>query len=135
MKRIIEGEKTILVAEKDSEVRHLLSESLRLQGYDVLEMERPGEIDTRRIPRIPHLFLLGHGSSERETFEALEALRKSKKLEGVPVIVIAVEPDEDFLLEVVSRGADSLLPFPFPMEILHDRISALLQGQRTSMMP
>jgi DNA-binding response OmpR family regulator len=135
MKRVKEGDKTILIAEKDSEVRHLLSESLRLRGYDVLEMDRPGAIDTRRFARVPDLFLLGHGASDRETLDTLAAVRTSSGLEGVPVIVIVVDPDEGFVMEAVSRGADGLLPFPFPMEILHEKVSALLHGQRTPMMP
>jgi DNA-binding response OmpR family regulator len=135
MKRVREGEKTILIAEKDAEVRRLLSDSLRLQGYEVLEMDRPGAIDVEGFSRVPDLFLLGHGPSDREALEALAAVRGAKGLEGVPIIMIAVEPDERFVVEAVSIGADSLLPFPFPIETLHERVSDLLQGRRIPMMP
>lgn len=135
MQKITRGERRILIAEKDEEVRHLLSEFLVLQGYDVVELDTPGRVPLVKIQDPPDLFLLGHGKSEEETFEALLCVRESSTCAGVPVIVIAVEPDEGFLMKAVSRGADSLLPFPFPMEVLQEKIEDLLDGRRTPMMP
>ncbi|MHC4598262.1 MAG: response regulator [Planctomycetota bacterium] len=135
MQEITRGERRILIAEKDQEVRHLLSEFLVLQGYDVVEVDAPGRVPLEKIGEPFDLFLLGHGKSEEETFEALLSVRESATCAGVPVIVIAVEPDEGFLMKAVSRGADSLLPFPFPMEVLQEKIEDLLDGRRTPLMP
>jgi DNA-binding response OmpR family regulator len=135
MKKITRGERRILIAEKDQEVRHLLSEFLVLQGYHVVEVEAPASVPLEKIQDPPDLFLLGHGKSEEETFETLRSVRESPHCAGVPVIVIAVEPDEGFLMKAVSRGADSLLPFPFPMEVLQEKIEDLLDGRRTPLMP
>ncbi|MHC4779780.1 MAG: response regulator [Planctomycetota bacterium] len=135
MKRINGEGRRILIAEKDHEVRHLLTEFLVLQGYHVLELETPGRLPLETIQDPPDLFLLGHGKSEEETFDALINVRESRTCGGVPVIVIAVEPDEGFLMKAVSRGADSLLPFPFPMEVLQEKIDDLLGGRRTPLMP
>lgn len=135
MQKLNEGGRRILVAEKDEEVRHLLSEFLKLQGYDVVEFDRPGKLPSDGFGTPPDLFLLGHGTSEEETFDAIESVRGTQGMEAVPVIVIAVDPDEGFLVEAVTRGADTLIPFPFPMEILQERIEDLLGGRRTSMMP
>jgi DNA-binding response OmpR family regulator len=135
MKKVTRGSRRVIIAEKDDEVRQLLAEFLKLQGFDVMELERPERRRFERIQEPPDLFLLGHGTSEEETFDALDAVRERKSFEGVPVIVIAVEPDEGFLVKAVSRGADSLIPFPFPMEVLQERIDDLLQGRRTSLIP
>jgi DNA-binding response OmpR family regulator len=135
MRKISRGERRILIAEKDQEVRHLLSEFLVLQGYRVVEVDTPGRVPLEKIHEPPDLFLLGHGKSEEETFEALHSVRESATCAGTPVIVIAVEPDEGFLMKAVSRGADSLLPFPFPMEVLQEKIEDLLDGRRTPLMP
>ncbi|GEM_PF-2891842 len=135
MQDVEEGSRKILIAEKDEEVRHLVSEFLRLQGFDVFEIDGPGRLDIERITTPPDLFLLGHGLHDEELFEALDTVRNRKPFAGVPVIVIAVDPDERFMRKAVSRGADSLLPFPFPMEVLHERVQDLLDGRRTSLMP
>ncbi|MHC5036960.1 MAG: response regulator [Planctomycetota bacterium] len=135
MKKVTDGSRKIVIAEKDEEVRHLLSEFLKLQGFSVMELERPERLQVECSQEPPDLLLLGHGSSEEETFDALGAVREQECFDGVPVIVIAVDPDEGFLTKVVSRGADSLLPFPFPMEILQERIDDLLEGRRTPLMP
>jgi DNA-binding response OmpR family regulator len=135
MKKIDGAGRHILIAEKDDEVRQLLSEFLVLQGYSVLEFETPGRLPLETIDTPPDLFVLGHGKSEEETFEAILSVRENQTFEGVPVIVIAVDPDEGFLVKAVSRGADSLLPFPFPMEVLQGKIEDLLGGKRTPLMP
>jgi len=134
MKRIRDGMRKVMVAEKDEEVRHLLSEFLKLQGFAVEEFDRPGRMPVEKLEP-PDLFLLGHGSSEEETFEVLDDLRARRHFEGVPVIVIAVDPDEGFTAKAASRGADSLLPFPFPLEVLQERIRDLLDGRPTSLIP
>ena len=122
MKETRDGVRKVVIAEQDEEVRHLLSEFLKLQGFLVEELARPGGLCEGVFEDTPDLFLLGHGVSEEETFEALDSVRDQQDLESVPVIVIAVDPDEGFLTKVVSRGADMLLPFPFPMEVLQERI-------------
>ena len=102
----------ILVADDDSEIRHLIDISLKLEGHGVETVDN-GEKVLRRLgekpsPSLVILDLLMPGLGGMET---LRRLRRTH--EKVPVLVLSCLNSPEVVVEAMQSGASDYLVKPF----------------------
>ncbi|MCH7979285.1 MAG: sigma-54-dependent Fis family transcriptional regulator [Acidobacteria bacterium] len=115
----------ILVADDDSEIRHLIDISLKLEGHGVETVDN-GEKVLRRLgekpaPSLVILDLLMPGLGGMET---LRRLRRAH--EKVPVLVLSCLNSPEVVVEAMQSGASDYLVKPFEDGKLQSYVSRLV---------
>ena len=116
---------TILVCEDEAELRLLLSQFLKKQGYDVISADC-GERCLCLLKQNPQvdLLLLDVIMPGIDGFETLHQLRK---FSTVPVIMLTACKDESNKIQGLELGADDYVVKPFSFKEVHSRIGAQLR--------
>ena len=107
------AEPTILVVDDDEDIRHLVSEVLRLAGFavetagsGVTALERLGLEDT------PDLVLLDVQMPEMDGWDTLRAIRSMEALRDLPVVLCTVKAGTLDTSLGWSIGCDGYVPKP-----------------------
>lgn len=116
----------ILVADDETRIRRLVSESLEQAGFDVCQAQDGREVlDVFQLSPIePDLVILDLMMPDMDGEEALRAIRA---LSDVPILILTAR---DFLTDKTKcfkAGADDYLVKPFSVEELTLRVEALLR--------
>jgi len=128
-------ERTILVADDDADVRHMLSLSLQLEGYDVESVES-GEQVLKRLtngtvpPSLLILDLMMPGLGGMETLRKLQSTQQRP-----PVLVLSCLTSPDMVVEAMQVGAADYMVKPFENEKLQAHVSRLLGGNGSHVAP
>ena len=128
------GNKHILVVDDDPNIRRFLSESLRLQGYEVHSFE---DAETALEDLDKHDFSLAlldillPGTNGLQLCRKLRGIPKTSKL---PIIMMtAFYKQADHIQDAREQyGATDYLLKPFPLKTLHEKIDALLGAPTTA---
>jgi CheY-like chemotaxis protein/DnaJ-domain-containing protein 1 len=128
------GNKHILVVDDDPDIRHLLSESLRLHGYEVHSFE---DAETALDDLDNHDFSLALLDILLPGINGLQLcrkLRKSPKTSELPIIMMTAfyKQAENIQEAREQYGATDYLLKPFPLKTLHEKIDALLGAPTTA---
>ncbi len=121
----------ILVADDDSEIRHLIDISLKLEGHGVETFDN-GEKMLRRLgdkpaPSLVILDLLMPGLGGMET---LRQLRRA--YEKLPVLVLSCLNSPEIVVEAMQSGASDYLVKPFEDGKLQSYVSRLVANDAPS---
>lgn len=117
----------ILVGDDNEEMRHLIVELLRADGYEVSEA-----IDTRDVleqvsREAPHLVILDVQMPGGGGVEALRAIRSDPANGGLRVLLLS--GSVDLHVNLASEvGADAQLPKPFRIDEFRETVASLLSG-------
>ncbi|MGE0097346.1 MAG: winged helix-turn-helix domain-containing protein [Hydrogenophaga sp.] len=126
----------VLLVEDDRELRHTLSESLRVEGYEVLSAASLADAHALRVHAGTqggiHIVLLDLGLPDGDGESLLAALRAGR---GTPVIVISARETEDPKIRLLDAGADDYLVKPFPLGELLARMRVALRHRGTATQP
>jgi two-component system KDP operon response regulator KdpE len=126
----------VLLVEDDRELRATLSESLRVEGYEVLSAASLA--DARALIAHAgaqggiHLVLLDLGLPDGDGESLLAAVRAER---SIPVIVISARETEDPKIRLLDAGADDYLVKPFPLGELLARMRVALRHRGTATQP
>jgi DNA-binding response OmpR family regulator len=116
-------ERTILVAEDDTNTRRALQHYLRRSGYEVHEAATVAEsldsVFTHPVDLVILDFDLGGGTSE--------VLTKIRRRSSVPVIVCSGRSTERERVGLLNLGADDVLAKPYSFAELEARMRAVLR--------
>jgi CheY-like chemotaxis protein len=118
---------SVLIADDHGDMRQLVAELLKAEGYDVREAaDTQGVLDGVRGTK-PDLLILDVNMPGAGGVEALREIRRDPELEGIRVLLLSGSidlaagwPEE--------LGADAHLPKPFPIEELKSAVRDLLAG-------
>ncbi len=114
--------KKILVIDDEIDVGELLSDFLRLQGYDVSAASRAVEGLASVEKEKPDLVLLDIMMPEIDGLECLRRIRKASP--DTLVIMVSGIKDEKVAKEAIWRGAYDYLAKPFDLSFLKDNLLA-----------
>jgi CheY-like chemotaxis protein len=115
---------TIILAEDDTDLRRVLSEALREDGYEVIEARDGGELET--VLGFAYL----HGSESTEDFlvltdlqlpgiDGLTAIRAMRAQGHRPAfILMTAVPEPPVQREAAALGALAVLGKPFDLDVL-----------------
>jgi CheY-like chemotaxis protein len=98
----------ILLAEDDTFLRKISKAKLEKDGYTVLAAE-DGKQALAELKNKPDLILLDVIMPFKNGFEVLKAIRKDKKLDKVPVIMLTTLSQESDMDKAKKMGADDYI--------------------------
>jgi two-component system, OmpR family, response regulator len=117
----------ILVAEDDADIRRLVADFLRQNGYRV-QTARDGR-EARRILGVSRIDLLILDIVMPQE-DGLSLCRKIRAESSVPIILLTARGSEVERVEGLETGADDYLTKPFSVHELLARIRAILRRSR-----
>ncbi len=118
----------VLVAEDDLELRNLIVEVLRHDGYEVLAVANGAElfdfmIDSMCNAQEPDVVV---SDVRMPGFSGLDVLRHLRTAESrAPVVLITAFPTEDTLARARELGASALLGKPFDLDDLREAVASV----------
>lgn len=123
------GEQSILIVDESPVVRHLLRDRLQQQGYIVLESLNGGEAIELVKKSKPSLILMDTGLHAMDGLSTCAYLKKQKKFQHIPILLITLQEDEAFVDKAFEAGADDYLIKPIQWSCLRQRILYQLNQQ------
>ena len=118
----------ILVVEDDADIRRMIAEFLRRNGYRVQTAREGGELDRiLEVSRID-LLILDIGLPQED---GLSVCRRIRTQSSVPIIMLTARGSELERVTGLESGADDYLSKPFGTHELLARIRALLRRARS----
>jgi DNA-binding response OmpR family regulator len=119
----------ILVVDDDADLRLLLADYLRREGYQVDTVEDGTAMDAWLETETPDLLILDLMLPGED---GLTLARRLRKRSQVPIVMISARGDDVDRIVGLEVGADDYLPKPFNPRELLARIRAVLRRQGPS---
>ena len=120
------GEKLILVADDDADVRELVVFRLERAGYEVITAADGEEALELALAAPPDLCVIDVMMPKLDGYEVTERLRATPELAGVAIVLLTASVQEAAVERGFTAGADDYIKKPFSPAELLDRIAAAL---------
>ena len=114
----------ILIVDDEERMRRIITDYLRIKGYDTAEASDGVEAMEKFEQRIPDLVLLDVMMPRMDGWETCRAIHARSR---VPIIMLTARGQEEDELQGFSLGADEYITKPFSLKILLARIEAVLR--------
>ena len=115
---------TILIVEDNADLREYLK--MQLTGYHIAEAENGKAGLEKAMEILPDLVISDVMMPVMDGLALCDALRKNKKTQDVPVILLTAKATEDHKIEGLQSGADDYLYKPFSARELLARTENLI---------
>lgn len=122
-----QGGQTILVAEDDPSIQHLLRFWLERSGYRVLLASDGARALELVKAEKPDLAVLDVMMPKMTGFEVLQAIRADPQTAGTGVVMLTAKGGDADVKRAYDAGTDDYLAKPFSPQELRARIEALLK--------
>ena len=120
----------IFIAEDEAAIITLLKYNLEKEGYKVSFCEN-GEDALKQIKdKLPDLILMDWMLPDLSGVEICKNLKKDKKYNDIPVIMLTAKGEEEDKLRAFDTGADDYVTKPFSQKELNARIKSLLRRSK-----
>lgn len=123
--RILESKGTILIVDDEPRIRRMVSDYLKLNGYDVIEAgdgEEGEDIFYQKSIDID-LILLDVMMPKKDGYSLLKDIRKLSS--HIPVIMLTAKGEERDQLDYFKDGADDFIGKPFSLPLLLAHVEAI----------
>ncbi len=114
----------ILVIEDDKAVRHLITTTLELHGYDFQVAATGQEALNKAVAMQPDVFILDLGLPD---MDGVDIIHKVRGWSHHPIIVVSARSETEDKITALDAGADDYLTKPFSVEELLARIRVALR--------
>lgn len=114
----------ILIVDDEERMRRVITDYLRIKGYDTMEAGDGVEALELFGRQMPDLVLLDVMMPRMDGWEACRAIHAQS---DVPIIMLTARGQEEDELQGFSLGADEYITKPFSLKILLARIEAVLR--------
>jgi DNA-binding response OmpR family regulator len=120
---------TILTADDDPQLLHLVTRNLQLEGYEVLAASDGQQALEQIEQRSPDLVLLDVMMPRMDGFSVCHRVRE---FSSVPIIIVTARGQDQDKVRSLDLGADDYLAKPFSVEELLARVRAVLRRSQLS---
>jgi DNA-binding response OmpR family regulator len=127
--------KTVLIAEDDEAMGHLVAEALQEAGFHPHWVSDGIEALNFILQSKPDIVVLDLNLPRLPGYEICSMLRKAVPVRHTPVIVMSGLSHWDNKLQAFELGADDYVTKPFHMDELVARVEAVLRRTRFSHQP
>jgi DNA-binding response OmpR family regulator len=121
------GQKKILVAEDEPDIRGLIAFSLQYAGFDVVEASNGRDAVDKAAAEKPDLILLDVRMPKMNGYEACKALKSRKSTRDIPVVFLSARGQESEIKHGLDLGAEEYILKPFAPDELYRRVDGILQ--------
>lgn len=120
----------ILVIEDTPDVRNLITDTLRFNGFEAVAAE-DGEAGVQlALSHLPDLILCDVQMPRKDGFEVLADLRGRPATATIPFVFLTGQADKFHMRQGMNLGADDYLAKPFMLQELMAAVTARLQKQQ-----
>ena len=120
----------VFIAEDETSIVTLLKYNLEKEGHKVSYSEN-GEDALKQIKdKHPDLILMDWMLPDLSGVEICKNLKKDKKYNDIPVIMLTAKGEEEDKLRAFDTGADDYVTKPFSQKELNARIKSLLRRSK-----
>jgi two-component system response regulator ResD len=114
----------VLIVDDEMRMRRVITDYLRIKGYDTVEAGDGAEALERFFQEQPDLVLLDVMMPRMDGWEVCRRIRAKSR---VPVIMLTAKGEEEDELQGFQLGVDEYISKPFSLKILLARIEAVLR--------
>ncbi len=120
-------DKTILVVDDEDSIREMITTSLEIAGYNVLQAENAKSAHIIILEKKPNLILLDWMMPETSGIELMRRLKRDEITKKIPIIMLTARITEDNMVQGLESGADDYISKPFSAKNLKARIKTILR--------
>jgi DNA-binding response OmpR family regulator len=122
----------ILVIEDTPDVRELITDTLRFNGFEIIAAA-DGEAGIQAaVSHLPDLILCDVQMPRKDGFEVLADLRQRPATATIPFVFLTGQADKSHMRQGMNLGADDFLAKPFMLNELMAAVNARLKNIRPS---
>ena len=125
---VIDGPPTIMVVDDDDDIRLLIAQLLRSQGYSVIEAGSAAEAETSVIDNPPQLILMDLSMPGTDGLSSIWNIRKEPRMATVPIIIVSAYDAFDLRAEAAAAGCCGYLTKPLDPDELKTMIRSVLES-------
>jgi CheY-like chemotaxis protein len=125
---VIDESPTIMVVDDDDDIRLLMTQLLRSEGYFVTEAATAAEAEANTLKRRPHLILMDLSMPGTDGMSAVWNIRKQPGMADVPVIIVSAHDAFDLRAEAAAAGCCGYLTKPLDATQLKLSIKTALEA-------
>lgn len=119
---------TILVVDDDEDIRLLIAQLLRSQGYSVTEAACASEAETSVVENPPQLILMDLSMPGTDGLSSIWNIRKQPEMAAVPIIIVSAYDAFDLRAEATAAGCCGYLTKPLDPDQLKATIRSVLES-------
>ena len=122
----------VIVADDSMLTRKIVIKYLEPLGYSTLQESNGGEVIEllNTEPILPDLILMDWNMPVLDGFQVLQLIRKNKRYEAVPIIMLTSESDDTNRIKALGAGATGYITKPFTSEALINTIKETLNREK-----
>ncbi len=128
-------QRTLLYIEDDPESRQMMADILKHQGFRFLAASRGIEGIRLATQENPDLILLDINLPDIDGFEVTTLLRCIKSLEGIPIIALSVDTEDESRERLLSAGCHGYISKPIIIKDFINSIEEYLSGRKETISP
>ena len=118
----------IMVVDDDDDIRLLMTQLLRSEGYSVIEAATASEAETNTLEHLPHLILMDLSMPGTDGLSAIWHIRKQPEMATVPIIIVSAYDAFDLRAEAAAAGCSGYLTKPLDVAELKSMIKSVLES-------
>jgi len=119
---------TLMVVDDDDDIRFLMAQLLRSEGYSVIEAATASEAETNTLEHPPHLILMDLSMPGTDGLSAIWHIRKQPEMATVPIIIVSAHDAFDLRAEAAAAGCCGYLTKPLDVTELKSIIKSTLES-------
>lgn len=119
---------TIMVVDDDDDIRLLMTQLLRSEGYRVTEAGTATEAEATALKIRPHLILMDLSMPGTDGLSAVWNIRQQSGMAAVPVIIVSAYDAFDLRAEAAAAGCCGYLTKPLDSTQLKTTIKSALEA-------
>ena len=117
---------TILIVEDNAMIQEIMSERLKLRGYDVLTASNGEQAVETAVNQLPNLILMDISLPIMDGWQATEALKSDSTTAHIPIIALTAHALVEDKNKSLRIGCDEFETKPINMPQLLGKIETLL---------
>jgi CheY-like chemotaxis protein len=122
----------ILIAEDETDIRNLISFTLKFSGYEVIDTSN-GEEAYKKVLELaannmpPDLILMDIRMPRMTGYEACERIKANEMLREIPIVFLSAKGQESEIKTGLEAGATAYIIKPFAPDQLTEKVRELLK--------
>lgn len=121
--------RTVLVVDDDDDIRFLVSELLRREGYDVTEAACAEDAEREALKQPPNLIIMDIGMPGLDGLSEVWRMREHPQLVNVPVVIVSAYDSYDLRGEAAAQGCKGYLTKPVEATELTRLVAETFQNE------
>jgi two-component system chemotaxis response regulator CheY len=118
--------KTVLIVDDSESIRQLVSHTLKIAGYGVIEGEDGKDALIKLAGQKVHLIICDVNMPNMDGISFVKEIKKSDEYKFIPVIMLTTESQEKKKMEGQMAGAKAWVVKPFKPEQMLNVVSKLM---------